>query len=291
MSYSLKAVSAYLGLPPDTVRKWEARHKVVSPKRRPNGYRVYGEADLRRLLEFAKSRRAGLAAPEACRQASAATAPAPRAGDHKEALRAILAFDRRALARLYDRHAKSLGFARAFGQIWIPLLAELGSRAHGEGGIWIAAEHFSSAFLRERLLSGSGRAEPGSPRLVMAALSGDRHELGMLAALCELERRGANCVYLGGDLPLEGLTPALERLKPSGVSLTLTVRRPRKEVREVLTRLRRRFPRTKLFVCGQESLRHANLIRECGAIFVGTDLPRGVERILSELEPGEAPRR
>lgn len=283
MTYSLKAVSGYLGVPADTVRKWEARHGLVRPKRLPNGYRVYSEEDLRRLLKFAEGRRAGLDGAQAADAAASEPAPHPRTADHKAALAAILRFDRPALARAYRRHAKALGFQSAFTEIWLAALAELGSRAHAAGGIWIAAEHFASAFLRESLLASFKSASRGRPRLVVAAPEGDRHELGMLAAACELEKRGVSCVYLGADLPVDSLAAAQARLKADAVSLTLTVLRPRKELRSMLAGLRRRFPALRLYICGQESLRHANLIRDSGAMFVGTDFARGIDRISRDL--------
>ena len=283
MTYSLKAVSGYLGVPADTVRKWELRHAVVSPKRLANGYRVYTEEDLQRLLRFAESRREGLPAPQARRKAAAAPSMAAPAGEVKAAVSAVLRFDRRALSRLYRRHARRGGEAASFSRLWLPVLAEIGRQAHEEGGLWIAAEHFASAFLRESLLSSFKCSAKGRSRLVLAAPAGDRHELGMLAAACALDERGVPCVYLGPDLPLESLCAALKRLRAGGLSLTLTARRPRAEVRALLRALRRDFPGLEIFVCGQESLRHANLIRESGARFLGTDLERGLAAVAAAL--------
>ncbi len=284
MSYSLKAVSSYLGVPPDTVRKWEMRHKLVAPKRLSNGYRIYTEEDLQRLLRFAENRRRGLPVPEAISQAFVAPSPDSRRGTLHETLSAILDFDRPRLKKLCAGQIRRLGLRRAFGEVWQPALVQLGAQAHKKSGIWIAAEHFASAFFRENLLSSLKEPARQGPRLILAAPEGDRHEIGMLAACCALENLGLPCVYLGADLPSSSLAAAVARLRADAVSLTLTIPRARKDVRALIAQLMRAHPRIRIYVCGQESLRHANLIREMGARFIGTDFSRGIDAILSDVK-------
>lgn len=286
MSYGLKTVCGYLGVPPDTVRKWESRYEgLVEAERARNGYRRYSEADLRRLLAFTAARKRGIPGPQALREAAAAGRPSSARADlSASALEAAVSFDRAVLDRLYRESARSGGVGAAFAGLWLPVMTVLGDRAHRKGGVWIAVEHFATGFLREKVLNGlAAAARPGRARLAVCSLAGDRHELGMLVASCALEREGVRCVHLGADLPLESLEAALARLAPAGLALSLTSARPRRELKAALTSLRRRFPRLKVFVCGRESLRHANLIRERGAYFVGTELERGIGMIRSEL--------
>lgn len=289
MSYALKAVSAYLGVPPDTVRKWEDRYRgLVAPVRLKNGYRRYSEQDLQRLLAFAQARRRGLPGAQAARRAAdcagAEDLPRPQA---REALARFERFDRAGALELFQRSVKGRGVREAFARLWLPVLAELGARAHAGAALWISVEHFASAFLRERVLAelaASRRARRND--IALCAPEGDRHELGMLLAACALEEAGAGTLYLGADLPLESLEAALAKARPRGLALSLTAGRPRRELKGMLSRLRERFPRVRLFVCGRESLRHANLVRDMGAVFVGTDLERGAARIAAELGGG-----
>ena len=48
--YSIKAVAALTGLPASTIRTWERRHQVVSPRRTDGGDRRYAQDDLDRLM-------------------------------------------------------------------------------------------------------------------------------------------------------------------------------------------------------------------------------------------------
>jgi DNA-binding transcriptional MerR regulator len=285
MEYGLKAVSAYLGVPADTVRKWEARYDLVSPERRANGYRAYCAADLERLQEFAARRRKGLKGADAAKAARRVRPALPSDEPHiKQVMGAICAFDRVTLQAEFERSVARLGLERAFDRLWLPVMTEIGARDTAKAPFWIAAEHFASGFLREQLVSAVQRGRPeGRPRLALAAPAGDRHELGMLSALCRLETAGVRCVYLGPDLPAKALHAALARLSVGGAALTFTVERSRADARALLGGLSRRFPGLKVYLCGRGSLRHANLARELGAIFLGTDLARGVARAAADL--------
>ena len=48
-SYRIGAVCRLTGVPPETLRSWEARYGLVTPRRTPGGFRLYGEEDLERI--------------------------------------------------------------------------------------------------------------------------------------------------------------------------------------------------------------------------------------------------
>jgi hypothetical protein len=85
----------------------------------------------------------------------------------------------------------------------------VGARWH-RGELCVAAEHATSAILRS-LLGGALRfpRAGGGPTLVFATPSGERHELGLLAAALCAQELGARVLYLGPDLPAVELARAL----------------------------------------------------------------------------------
>ncbi|WP_226087662.1 MerR family transcriptional regulator [Mesobacillus sp. S13] len=48
--YFIQQVSEITGLSKLVIRKWEERYQIVIPKRLDNGYRVYTEADVNKIL-------------------------------------------------------------------------------------------------------------------------------------------------------------------------------------------------------------------------------------------------
>ncbi|WP_339062654.1 MerR family transcriptional regulator [Tepidibacillus marianensis] len=44
--YNVKAISKKIGIQPGTLRAWERRYQIVTPKRNEVGHRIYSEQDL-----------------------------------------------------------------------------------------------------------------------------------------------------------------------------------------------------------------------------------------------------
>jgi methanogenic corrinoid protein MtbC1 len=83
-----------------------------------------------------------------------------------------------------------------------PLVREIGDRWH-RGIVSIAQEHMVTDIVRRLVISvtrGYLRADNG-PALVLATLSGERHELGILMCSWLAATRRYHTHYLGADLP------------------------------------------------------------------------------------------
>lgn len=205
--YSLGAVARLLQVTPHLLRAWERRYGAVQPGRTEGGTRRYSEADVVRLRLLRAGVEAGHPISEIAqlplaelerRFAEGAEAPA---APLEELLRHVERFESGELERRLGQQLAALGprdFAR---RVAFPLLGEVGQRWR-RGALCIAAEHATSAILRS-LLGGALRfpRSPGGPALLFATPSGERHELGLLAAAVCAQELGARAIYLGADLP------------------------------------------------------------------------------------------
>ena len=50
--YSIQQVADMTGLSKQVIRKWEERYEIIQPKRLENGYRIYSEQDINKLLKM-----------------------------------------------------------------------------------------------------------------------------------------------------------------------------------------------------------------------------------------------
>ena len=57
--YTVKQVADLTGVAPATLRAWERRYAVVAPQRSSSRYRLYDQADVRRLTRMAELVREG----------------------------------------------------------------------------------------------------------------------------------------------------------------------------------------------------------------------------------------
>jgi len=105
----------------------------------------------------------------------------------------------------------------------LPLLSEIGRRWEG-GTLRPAQEHLVSAIVRSvlgGLLRVLTRTE-AVPRVVFAAPSGERHELGLLCAAVLAAAEGFGVVYLGPDLPAADIWHSAARAEAGIVIVSLT---------------------------------------------------------------------
>jgi MerR family transcriptional regulator, light-induced transcriptional regulator len=242
-------LSRRTGVAPELLRAWERRYGLLHPARSDGGFRLYSDADERRVELMRQYLREGLAAAEAARLAlEGADDRALRLADdgrpELEAgaarMRAALdAFEEKAAQEALDDLFAAFTVETVLRVVLLPYLAELGDR-WSAGEATVAQEHFASNLIRGRLL-GIGRGWDGGdgPRAVLACAPGELHDLGLIAFGLTLNRRGWRITYLGPDTPVDSLVDAAGRLKPDLVVVTATTKRRLTPLMETLRDLGR----------------------------------------------------
>jgi MerR family transcriptional regulator, light-induced transcriptional regulator len=242
-------LSRRTGVAPELLRAWERRYGLLNPARSDGGFRLYSDADERRVELMRQYLREGLAAAEAAQLArEGADDSALRQTDHgrpeleagSARLRAALdAFEEKAAQEALDDLFAAFTVEAVLRVVLLPYLAELGDR-WSAGEATVAQEHFASNLIRGRLL-GIGRGWDGGdgPRAVLACAPGELHDLGLIAFGLTLNRRGWRITYLGPDTPVDSLVDAAERLKPDLVVVTATTKRRLTPLVETLRELGR----------------------------------------------------
>jgi MerR family transcriptional regulator, light-induced transcriptional regulator len=226
-------LSRRTGVAPELLRAWERRYGLLRPARSEGGFRLYSDADERRVEEMRRHLRRGLAAAEAARLAAQGEqsveridVESPELEAASNRLRAALdAFDEARAQAVLDELLATFTVETVLSAVILPYLAELGERwSTGEASV--AQEHFASNLIRGRLLGiGRGWDSGDGPRAVLACAAGELHDLGLIAFALILNRRGWRITYLGPDTPVESIVDTAARLQPSLVVVSATTRR------------------------------------------------------------------
>jgi DNA-binding transcriptional MerR regulator len=242
-------LSRRTGVTPERLRAWERRYGLLSPARSAGRFRLYSEADERRVELMRAHLGSGLAAAEAARRAieeaeRAATAAGENGSaeleDAARSLRSALdSFDEAHGQAALDRLLGAFTIETVLRDVVMPYLAELGER-WADGEATVAQEHFASNVLRGRLL-GLARGWDGGegPRALLACAPGELHDLGLIAFGLALRRRGWRITFLGPDTPTETLLDAARQLEPALIVVSATARRRLTPLVDALGRLRR----------------------------------------------------
>jgi methanogenic corrinoid protein MtbC1 len=152
--------------------------------------------------------------------------------------------------------AEGLSLAALYQRVIAPAMHELG-RLWQRGAITVADEHLATA-LTHRVLAtlrpNPRDAEPRPrPRVLLAAVPGEQHALGLQMAADLLEDVGWQPIYLGADVPTEALLQAIEVFSPDLLGLTVTMPDLTPVLEGTVTGVRTRHPLLHLVVGGQAS--------------------------------------
>lgn len=233
--FTIKQASARTGIPVATLRAWERRYAVVSPRRTESGYRVYDERTLATLTAMRRLVDQGWSPATAAAEVADGTA-SPGQTDRTDRqldtatvqqlttafVEAAAEVDVVAVEAVLEE-AFSLGSFETVTDTWLmPTLWALGEAWAG-GRVDVAGEHAASHAVMRHLSQAFGAAayRSGGPRVVVGLPAGAHHELGALAFATAARRRGLGVVYVGADLPVDSWLRAVRAFPTRAAVITV----------------------------------------------------------------------
>jgi MerR family transcriptional regulator, light-induced transcriptional regulator len=247
-------LSRRLGVSDHVLRAWEGRYGLLQPVRSAGGFRLYSEADARRVRRMQAHLADGLSAAEAARAVlaqdgradgrSAGTDRVPTTeSEPSGALRQALdGFDEPAAQAVLDRLLSDLSLTAVLRDVVLPYLTELGERWE-RGTASVAQEHFATNVIRGRLAGlARGWGNGHGPRAVLACPPGELHDLALMVFGIVLHRSGWRIDYLGMDTPLAELTRTVDARHPALVVIAATLPETLRPLAAQLTALAQRAP-------------------------------------------------
>ena len=295
--YNIKAVARLVGLLPVTLRAWERRYGLPTPRRGEQGYRLYSEYDLRTLRWLKSQLDSGMSISRAVEYLSELKAngidPAnvmvAPAMDKPVSLENLAGQFKSSLLIMSDQPAAEV-LRRAFSVYPVdevleglvqPTLVEIGELWH-QGRMPIAVEHFATQFCMQHLMSMIASSSPPTrPETIVAACApGEMHQIGMLMLVLMLRWRGWDVKYLGPDLRLERLEEALKPIRPRLLMFTATRLESARALEEDLAATLEGFePPRPIVVVGGQGFEGYQPVQEFPAVRISNTPSRAVEMI------------
>jgi methanogenic corrinoid protein MtbC1 len=169
-----------------------------------------------------------------------------------------------------------------------PALIEVGE-AWLRREISVAAEHFASAFVRNRLsnLFHASQYNATGPLVLVACAPEEFHELGSMFLSVFLRRSGYKVVYLGQNVPLDSLEGMIEVMNPDVVCVSATRAETAAHLyslRDFLDELKARRGRAPLLTYGGQVFnRFPHITERLGGAYLGEDAVHAVRRLNDHL--------
>ena len=294
----IRTVSSLTGVNAVTLRAWERRYDLIKPMRTPKGHRLYTMTDVELIQHVVSLLNNGMSIGQVRQvldhpkilldsppEIEEGGNPDGWQGYRHRLLQAVIAFDDAVLNDIYSEVLSLYPVDIVTHRLIVPLLQELGERwTQGSGSI--AEEHFFSMFLRNKLgarFHHLSRDRHG-PRLLVACLPGEQHEVGLLLfALAALDR-DYSLVLLGPNTPLMELPPVIERADIQAVVLSGSAETALNVIEEDLPRLCQGVT-VPVFVGGHVVDGCAGMLAGAGAIPLTEDFGLALRQIDAILTP------
>ena len=218
--YSIKDLEQLSGIKAHTIRAWEQRHKLITPKRTSTNIRYYSDDDLIVILnvsilmahDWKIGQVAKLSSEEIAKEALNCD---PYEGNYSHELNELklstLNFDIERFEAIMDKCVKNHGVHDTFQKVIGDYIQELG-KLWLSGSVSISQEHFMSSMIRQKLYSALDKLDAKEEGKTYALFlpANELHEIGLLYLAYVLKERGDKVFYLGQSLPKEYLTDLLD---------------------------------------------------------------------------------
>ena len=225
--FSINVISTACGVMPHTIRMWEKRYQIFTPKRSEGGQRLYSEVDLDKAKIIVSLKEQGHTISSLARhslqdlrsllevnnRADSESEKMFTSIETKKLLKHLENFDIDLVVSGMQHLRLSMGVKEFIFKIVLPVMHEI-EKLSLKGTYSITQEHIISTIVRDQLnqinLANEG---PNTKRFALATPDGNLHELPIMIAeiICHANRVSTN--YLGASHPAECLGEAVNAIK------------------------------------------------------------------------------
>ena len=262
--YSIKDLENLSGIKAHTLRIWEQRYDIISPKRTETNIRYYDDQDLKLVLNISLlqehgykiSKIAGMSPDAMHQQVLDLSDHGNRHNDQIQALTiAMIDLDEARFEKIVARCVLQAGFEHTMIQVIYPFLTKIGILWQ-TGSINPAQEHFITNLIRQKLIVATDgqSSEYGvdAKKYMLFLPSGELHELSLLFSNFLLRTRRQRVIYLGQNLPFKDAEAVYAVHKPDYIFTVSTASPGPDEVQTYVNNLATSFPQAMILVSGYQ---------------------------------------
>lgn len=218
--YSISDLEKLTGIKAATLRAWEQRYGIVTPKRTETNIRYYQDEDLRELLNVALLNKNGMRISQIAKMkteersekvvAISSINVSPDTQLDALTLSAV-EMDEFKFSHIIDTNIRQRGFEETMLEVIYPFLDKLGV-LYFTGSVTPVQEAFIGNLIRRKLLAATDQLpaprQRGLPVFALYLPDGELQELSLLFVQFLLRKRGFFTLYLGGDVAVTDLVDA-----------------------------------------------------------------------------------
>lgn len=269
--YSIKDLEYLSGIKAHTIRIWEQRYDIVSPKRTATNIRYYDDFDLRHLLNISFLNQNGHKISKIAKLShqeilalvdKIATTHAAYSTQVNTLILAMVNLDERRFHQVLHINTQEEGFEKTALHIIFPFLERVGILWQ-TGDINPAQEHFISGLIRQKLLAAIDNTpiqNHTAKKFLLFLPEDEWHEIGLLFAYYLIKVRNNRVIYLGQSLPFEDLSSTVNTYQPDVLASSITTLPANQKTIEYANRLVEHFPQCEIILSGYQVTRQKEMM-------------------------------
>lgn len=263
-NYSIKDLEQLSGIKAHTLRIWEQRYNIISPKRTDTNIRTYDDQDLKLVLNISLLKDHGykisdisrLSVEEMYRDVIKISDRQLSYPDQIHALTiSMIDLDEERFEKIISTNILQFGFENSMINIIYPFLSRIGT-LWITGSVGPAQEHFITNLIRQKIIVAIdgqvSKQRPDSKKYMLFLPEGELHEISLLFANYIIRARYNKVIYLGQSLPFNELVFAYNLHKPDYIFSAITSVPSNSDVQPFVNKLMRTFPESHILLTGYQ---------------------------------------
>lgn len=257
-SFSIKDLENLSGVKAHTIRIWEQRYNLLSPKRTETNIRYYDGNDLKLLLNVALLQEMGykisrISEMSETEMKDIIQQKTAEEGKEKHLLNilkiSMLNFDEDLFRSVTENYLREHSLEDAFKTLFIPFMQHVGLLWQTDA-ICPAQEHFVTNLIRQKIyraideLPQINTALSSEKTFVLFLPTGEIHDIGLLMMHYLIKLQGRRSVFLGSSVPLLDLQQVQQRLGDVNFVSFFTTSPSTKEAPKFLAQIDKAFAST-----------------------------------------------
>ena len=264
LRYTIKDLENFTLIKAHTIRIWEKRYGLFSPKRTETNFRFYSEDDLKKILNIKLLYEAGNKISKIAKLSEAEIIEASRGLiktqviDNQSEIDAltlfILKFQGEEIKSFLSLALSESSLEELYQNTVLPLLKKLG-QLWQVNTIQVVHEHYFSQIFKEFLICKTSEIDQISNPKKTALLflhDSEEHEFSILLYCYILKNSGYTCHYFGQKAPIKEISAISDQIKPQIIVTTFTAKLGEKKFKEIESELVKLSKNSKVIISGSQ---------------------------------------
>lgn len=259
--FTIKDIENLCDIKAHTLRIWEQRYELFTPKRKESQHRIYDNDDLKELLRISflyhsghKISKIAALSPEEIQQLveKSSLQESNQEVFVHQLIEAGVDFNKEKFELIISSVVKRIGLERCIIEVFYPFLQRIGL-------LWMtnnvipAQEHFTTHIIRKKIIiatDGLIKADSSKPAMLVFAPAGEFHEIPLLAANYFLRKYQNRTIYFGVNVQLESLEYYLQYQPANSLYTHVLTKLTNDGVENYMELLCKKFPNKNIVLSG-----------------------------------------